>query len=141
MTSDRCHGPLWIGNFALSGLLWLALLTVFACARTLYPGQYAQYSPEERAWFKGVHTSQGVPCCDVADGHRTTWRHGEFGYEVPVTDDAQVIHWLPVPAAAVIENAHNPTHDSIVWYRDYGPGFPNDAERYYIRCFVPGDGA
>jgi len=109
--------------------------------RELYPGQYAQYSPEERAWFKGVRSPKGMLCCDVADGHRTTWRAGPDGYEVPIADDAGTVHWRPVPPDALVENADNPTHDAIVWYRDYGPQFPDDTERYLIRCFVPGNGA
>lgn len=121
--------------------LTIILATGAALAREQYPGQYAQYSDEERAWFKGVKSPRGVPCCDVADGHRTVWRSGKEGYEVPITDDEGVIHWRPVPPEALIKDSKNPTNDSIVWYRDFGPQFPDDSDRYYIRCLVLGPGA
>ncbi len=136
------YSALLVGVWLLVAVLVILFATlVRSHARALYPGQYAQYTDQERAWFRTQRSPKGIPCCDVADGHRTTWRHGDKGYEVPITDDAQVIRWLAVPAEAVIENAKNPTRDSIVWYRDYGPTFPNDSERWAIRCFVPGDGA
>ena len=33
-------------------------------------GQYDNVPPDIRAWFKGVVAPNGVPCCDIADGHR-----------------------------------------------------------------------
>jgi hypothetical protein len=42
-------------------------------------GQYADVPNDVRAWFKGVRSPLGVPCCDIADGHRTTWKGDEAG--------------------------------------------------------------
>lgn len=93
-------------------------------------GQYKDVPPNIRAWFKSVHSPHGVPCCDIADGHRTTWRGGkDGGYEVPIDGE-----WFPVPPEAIIYNAGNPTGEAVVWYVRQGPN------NYYIRCFVPGGG-
>lgn len=92
-------------------------------------GQYSDVPANVRAWFKSIRSPNGMPCCDIADGHRTTWRgRADGGYEVQI--DGQ---WFKVPPEAVIPNAGNPTGDSIVWYSSYGG-------RVYIRCFVPGGG-
>jgi hypothetical protein len=34
-------------------------------------GQYENVPADIRAWFKGVMSPNGVPCCDISDGHRT----------------------------------------------------------------------
>ncbi|MFX7071610.1 hypothetical protein ABTI09_20175, partial [Acinetobacter baumannii] len=36
-------------------------------------GQYDHVPPEIRAWFKSVIAPNGVPCCDISDGHRTEY--------------------------------------------------------------------
>lgn len=84
------------------------------------------------SWFKNVRSPHGVPCCDIADGHRTTWRGDPLtgGYEVPIEGV-----WTAVPPESVIENARNPTGDAIVWY------VRQDPKTLYIRCFVPASGA
>jgi len=92
-------------------------------------GQYANVPSDIRAWFKGVKSSSGVPCCDIADGHRTTWRSNNGGYEVPVDGD-----WVAVPAEAVITDSGNPVGEAVVWYSKFD-------RSVYIRCFVPGGGA
>ncbi len=108
-------------------------------------GQIPPNVPDSvRSWFKAVKSPEGVPCCDIADGHRTTWRavpesEGNSGFEVPITGDDGAVNWVPVPKRAVIYNAGNPVGEAIVWYRDYGPQV-NDPDRFYIRCFVPDGG-
>lgn len=93
-------------------------------------GQYNDVPPNIRSWFKNVRSPHGIPCCDIADGHRTTWRgNKEGGYEVPIDGT-----WRPVPNEAIVYNAGNPTGEAIVWYVQQG------ADSYYIRCFVPGGG-
>jgi hypothetical protein len=47
-------------------------------------GQYQNVPPEIRAWFKGVIAPNGVPCCDIADGHRTEYDFREGAYWVPI---------------------------------------------------------
>jgi hypothetical protein len=99
-------------------------------------GQIPNDLPDHvRSWFKSVKSHNGTPCCDIADGHRTTWRAGKNGYEVPIEGV-----WHEVPPEAVIYNAGNPIDEAIVWY--VGEGIDtNGKSAFYIRCFVPGDGA
>jgi len=92
--------------------------------------EYQNIDPKVRDWFKSIHSPKGVPCCDIADGHRTTWRGtSEGGYEVPIADE-----WRKVPPEAIVYNAGNPTGEAIVWYVKQGEN------TYHIRCFVPGGG-
>jgi hypothetical protein len=93
-------------------------------------GQYNDVPANIRSWFKSVRSPHGIPCCDISDGHRTTWRGDKNGgYEVPIEGE-----WRPVPAEAIVYNAGNPTGEAVVWYER------QDANTYYIRCFVPGGG-
>jgi hypothetical protein len=116
----------------------LVMLAVVASAAD--NGQVPPDIPDNiRAWFKSVRSSNGVPCCDIADGHRTAWRGTPSGgYEVPVDGD-----WIPVPPEAVILNAGNPVGEAIVWYvrTRNDPTAPDPHRDYYVRCFVPGNGA
>jgi hypothetical protein len=127
------HAERGVTLFVLLSVLAVVLCVVLGAAfgRELYPGQYAQYSDQQRAWFKSIRSPGGVPCCDVADGHLTEWRQTSAGYMVPIGGE-----WRLVPAAAVVYNAGNPVGEAIVWYRDYGPQI-DDPDRYLIRCFVP----
>ncbi len=92
-------------------------------------GQYENVPPNVRAWFQSVQSPSGVPCCNLANGHRTDWRGRSDGlYEVPI-DGA----WVTVPPKAVITNTKNPDGDAVVWYTKPGG-------HVYIRCFVPNGG-
>jgi len=111
---------------ALSFALWINL--AFAGDA----GQIPQNVPDNiRSWFNSVRSPQhDVPCCDIADGHRTTWRGTNAGgYEVPIADQ-----WIPVPPEAIIYNMGNPVGEAVVWYVRLPSGV------YFIRCFVPGGG-
>jgi hypothetical protein len=127
---------------------WVAAVVLFfavalggvSCARAADVGRIPpNMPPEVRAWFKAVHGRNGVPCCDIANGHRTAWRGGKSGgYEVPITvvgaaGDVQFDDWVPVPPEAVTYDAGNPVGEAVVWYSIYD-GKP------FIRCFVPGGG-
>jgi hypothetical protein len=92
-------------------------------------GQFGDVPDNVRAWFKAVKSHQGVPCCDIADGHPTDFDIRENQYWVPINGT-----WMPVPPEAVIKDDGNPTGEAVVWYSAYG-------NQVYIRCFVPGDGA
>jgi hypothetical protein len=124
------------------------LSTVVASAHEQYPGQYAQYSPDQRSWFRSEHSPGGVPCCDIADGHASTWELGESetGYMVSVEnrDSPTGSEWVPVPKSALIEPNTSPDHRTWVWYVDQD-GITVDElghvqHKWYIRCFVAGDG-
>jgi hypothetical protein len=92
-------------------------------------GQFGNVPPEIRAWFKSVKSHAGVPCCDIADGHRTDYDMRESKYWVPINGE-----WMMVPPEAVVEDSGNPTGDAVVWYSESNGSV-------YIRCFVPGGGA
>jgi hypothetical protein len=111
----------------IAGIISLSCVTV---THAFDNGQYQNLDPKIRDWFKSVRSKNGVPCCDIADGHRTTWRGtSEGGYEVPIAGE-----WRKVPPEAIVLNAGNPTGEAIVWYVKQGENV------YYIRCFVPGGG-
>lgn len=119
-------------------LLLLLLLPSCVLARDDNSGRWDGNSPAVREWFKSVRSPQGVPCCDIADGHRTTWekRVGDDRYWVPIEG-----RWTSVPVEAVVQNAGNPTGEAIVWYTTLPIDQRAPEEReYYIRCFVPGGG-
>jgi hypothetical protein len=124
-----------IHSLALCGLAFLVLWISPALARELYPGQYAQVDPATREWFKSVKTKQGIPCCDIADGHRTQSEKRVDGYWwVFIEKD-----WYRVPLEAVVMDAGNPFDEPVVWYRDYDANWAQQGgnPRYHIRCFVP----
>lgn len=92
-------------------------------------GQFENVPPQVREWFHNVRSAKGIPCCDIADGHRTDFDMRKNLYWVPVNGN-----WVPVPPDAVLKNAGNPTGGAVVWYSIYGG-------QVIIRCFVPGGGA
>lgn len=89
--------------------------------------QYKDVPAPIREWFKSVRSSNGIPCCDVADGHHTQVEQRDGSYWVPIEGE-----WYKVPPEAVVNNAKNPTGDAIVWY------VKNGDKSFYIRCFVLG---
>jgi hypothetical protein len=109
----------------------LAAMTIVVCTPVLARdyGQYEDVPENIRAWFKGVKTQNGVPCCDIADGHRTDYDMRDDHYWVPI--DGQ---WTEVPPEAVLKDVGNPVGDAVVWYSVYNG-------KVVIRCFVPGGGA
>lgn len=116
----------------------IRLITALCLLSTSAPafdnGQYENVDPKIRNWFKSIRSPHGVPCCDIGDGHYTTWRQSEFEgheYDVPIEGV-----WTPVPNEAIIKNTNNPTNEAIVWYVNQG-----GAHNWYIRCFVLGPGA
>jgi hypothetical protein len=111
--------------------LRLTLAIVLLCSPVLAHdnGQFGNVPDNVRAWFKAMKSPQGVPCCDIADGHRTDYDMREDKYWVPINGK-----WVPVPPDAVLKDTSNPTGDAVVWYTIFNG-------TAYIRCFVPGGGA
>ena len=109
-------------------LLLVCTATLTSAALAFDNGQYEDVPPHIRSWFKNVLAPNGVPCCDISDGHRTDYDVRSDGYWVPI--DGQ---WMPVPQEAIVQNAGNPVGEAVVWYSHYN-------ERVFIRCFVPGGG-
>jgi hypothetical protein len=90
-------------------------------------GQYENVPADIRAWFKGVVSPSGVPCCDISDGHRTAYDVREGAYWVPIDG-----LWWQVPERAIIRNQGNPLGEAVVWY-------VNQRGSIVINCFVPAD--
>ena len=109
-------------------MIKFALLTLTLTIPIVDNGQFQNIDPKIRDWFKSVRSPQGVPCCDISDGHLTIWdkKPGNNNYWVPIGGE-----WKEVPPEAVIYNTANPMGESIVWYVKQAPN------TYYIRCFVP----
>jgi hypothetical protein len=118
----------YTSNF-LRGLFIASLAAVPIAAQAFDNGQYEGVDPNVRSWFKSVRSPHGVPCCDIADGHRTSYDMRPDGYYVPIEGQ-----WRPVPPEAIVYNAGNPVGEAVVWYVRQGP------DSVYIRCFVPGGG-
>jgi hypothetical protein len=109
----------------LGAAIYLAL--VAPAARGFDRGQYDDVPDDIRTWFKSVKNADGIPCCDISDGHRTTYDVRAGNYWVPI-DGA----WWKVPNAAIVRNAGNPLGEAVVWYVKLGGNI-------FIRCFVPAD--
>jgi hypothetical protein len=92
-------------------------------------GQFNDVPADVRAWFKNVTNPHGIPCCDIADGHRTDYDIRQNAYWVPIEGN-----WTKVPDDAVIRDAGNPVGQAVVWY-------VKRRDNVIIRCFVPGSGA
>jgi hypothetical protein len=113
------------GNVQVALLTCICTLTSAALA--FDNGQYDGVSPDIRAWFKGVTAPNGVPCCDMADGHRTEYDFREGAYWVPIEGQ-----WTAVPERAVIRDRGNPVGQAVVWYVHH-------RGTIIISCFVPAD--
>ena len=66
-------------------------------------------------------------CCDIADGHRTSYDQRDGAYWVPIDG-----LWWRVPERPVIRNQGNPVGEAVVWY-------VNLRGSVVINCFVPAD--
>jgi hypothetical protein len=110
--------------------LFIAAITSVSYAALAFDnGQYNEVPDSVRSWFKSVRSPHGVPCCDISDGHRTSYDIRSDGYWVPIEGE-----WRPVPPEAIVYNAGNPVGEAVVWYVRQG------SNAFYIRCFVPGGG-
>ena len=111
-------------------ILLVTLLTISAltgAARAFDNGQYDNVPADIRAWFKSVVAPNGVPCCDISDGHRTEYDVRQGAYWVPIEGE-----WMAVPERAVIRDRGNPVGQAVVWYVRHGGAI-------IISCFVPAD--
>lgn len=118
------------------------LITYPALAFALDGGQWGDVDPSTAAWFKSVRSKQGIPCCDMADGHRTqAEKRADNKWWAFVEPAGEAGVWLEVPDDAVIYDAGNPYGEAVIWYRDFGASYRSGPDRFYVRCLVPGSGA
>lgn len=123
-----------VANAIAIALLVALIFWLFFALLTPVPafdnGQYESIDPKVRDWFKSIRSPKGVPCCDIADGHRTDYdERPDNHYWVPIAGE-----WRQVPSEAVVYHSGNPVGEAVVWYVQQG------VNTYYIRCFVPGGG-
>lgn len=95
-------------------------------------GEWEQYrlNESQMQWFKSVRSKQGVPCCNIADGHPTEMKRLEDGYWIPNSLQPTGA-WLKVPELALTIPPNNPIGVAVVWY------VQNGVDSIQIRCFVP----
>ena len=106
----------------------LACIVALASAASAFDnGQYNDVPADIRAWFKSVMAPNGVPCCDISDGHRTDYDVRAGAYWVPIEGV-----WMEVPERAVIRDRGNPVGQAVVWYVRHRGAI-------VISCFVPAD--
>ena len=108
-------------------VLLASVCALASAALALDKGQYDKVSPDIRAWFKSVIAPNGVPCCDVSDGHRTDYDFRQGSYWVPIEGQ-----WTMVPERAIIRDRGNPIGQAVVWYVHHRGSI-------IISCFVPAD--
>lgn len=114
----------------LPQILALALTTTLASTALAFDnGQYEDVPADVRAWFKHLLAPNGVPCCDISDGHRTDYDTRNDAYWVPIEGK-----WMQVPERAVIRGVPNPVGQAVVWYVHH-------QGKIIISCFVPADAA
>ena len=111
----------------LRALLFVLGASIFfsQTVRAVDHGQFENIPDDIRAWFKGVRSPTGVPCCDISDRHRTDYDVRAGAYWVPVNG----LWWQ-----AIVRNAGNPLGEAVVWYVSLRGNIE-------IRCFVPADAA
>jgi hypothetical protein len=109
------------------GFVLAASAALTSAAFAFDNGQYNDVPPDIRAWFRNVLAPNGVPCCDISDGHRTEYDVRNGAYWVPIDGE-----WMLVPERAIIRNAGNPVGEAVVWYVHHRGGI-------IISCFVPAD--
>jgi hypothetical protein len=108
-------------------LLLACVAALTSAALAFDNGQYDDVPADIRAWFRNVLAPNGVPCCDISDGHRTEYDVRNGAYWVPIEGQ-----WMLVPERAVIRDAGNPVGQAVVWYVHHRGSI-------VISCFVPAD--
>lgn len=109
------------------GFVLAASAALTSAALAFDNGQYNDVPPDIRAWFRNVLAPNGVPCCDISDGHRTEYDVRNGAYWVPIEGE-----WMLVPERAIIRNVGNPVGEAVVWYVHHRGSI-------IISCFVPAD--
>src|SRR5258708_37742690 len=88
-----------------------ALIFVSGTARAVDRGQFENAPGDIRAWFKGVGSPRGIPCCDISDGHRTEYDVRDGAYWVPING-----LWWRWAAKARLRHAGKPRGGAGRWY-------------------------
>ena len=125
-SASRWKAPVRVSCAVLS----VALVSSLSHARDR--GQYANSSPELKAWFDSLRSGKG-PCCSDADGTAISdadWESKNGHYRVRIPNNTGEMEWIDVPDEAVITEP-NRIGRTMVWpIRGY--------LGMTIRCFMPG---
>jgi hypothetical protein len=125
-SASRWKAPVRVSCAVLS----VALVSSLGHARDR--GQYANSSPELKAWFDSLRSGKG-PCCSDADGTAISdadWESKNGHYRVRIPNNTGEMEWIDVPDEAVITEP-NRIGRTMVWpIRGY--------LGMTIRCFMPG---
>ncbi len=105
----------------------LLVLAMIESAPAVDRGQFGDVPDDVKEWFKRQRSPAGIPCCDIADGHRTSYDVRNGKYWVPIEGA-----WWEVPDKAVIRDSGNPVGEAIVWYVHHGGSI-------VISCSIPAD--
>jgi hypothetical protein len=120
----------WKPLLRITCAVMLGLAGQFSHARDR--GQFANSSPELKAWFDGLRSGKG-PCCSDADGTAISdadWESRSGHYRVHIPNNSGEMEWIDVPDEAVITEP-NRIGRTMVWpIRGY--------LGITIRCFMPG---
>ena len=117
-----------ITALALAGILAAGTAAAFD------NGGWGDVKPEVRSWFKSVKSPNGVPCCDISDGHATDEEFRPDGTWIP--NPLNAAEWVKVPPESIVYEAGNPTGRAVVWFVPYATA----EHGIWIRCFVHGGG-
>lgn len=109
--------------------LFISCVGLASTCHAVDRGQFENVPEHIRSWFKSVRSPTGVPCCDIADGHRTEYDVRRGAYWVPIEGE-----WMQVPEQAIVRNGGNPVGEAVVWYVRHSGNIS-------ITCFVPADAA
>src|SRR6476620_10649513 len=88
-------------------LLLACVAALTSAALAFDNGQYDDVPADIRAWFRNVLAPNGVPCCDISDGHRTEYDVRNGAYWVPIEGT-----WMEVPERAIIRDRGNPVGEA-----------------------------
>jgi len=109
-------------------MISLELLIVDSEARDR--GQFANSTPEMKAWFESLKNGKGFLCCSDADGTAVSdvdWESKDGHYRVRLGG-----RWIDVPDDALV-TVPNRAGRTMVW-----PMPMIEGDTIKIRCFMPG---
>ena len=127
------RGPMRWRKLCMGGPKLFLVLLLLTTALPLFArdrGQFANSTPEMKAWFDALKSGRG-PCCSDADGVVVSdgdWDTKDGRYRVRLDGE-----WADVPDDAVVKEP-NRAGRAMVWSMP----FRAEDDAITIRCFMPG---
>ena len=116
-------------------LVAACLIAIASAAEARWRAEYAQLSPEVRAWYQNARDGNGQSCCDEADGHDVFGAY-ELTPDGGVELDSGGVRYKLKPEQVL--KGPNPVGHAVWWYT---AGTYNGAAWHYDRCFALGAGS